>query len=263
MGLRNLFGTLAVVALTAGLALADDWNKTYQISARPDLRVETDDGSVTVRGWDQKTIEARITTKGWKIGEGEVRVYEHQTGDSVTLEVKSPRMRWSTGDRWIRVELSVPKEAAVNIRTGDGAVHVTDLHGSIRMNTGDGGIDAESVAGTLEARTGDGHIRVRGRFDVLALNTGDGGIEADVDPGSKIESPWRVETGDGGVTVRVPQDLNADFEAHTGDGGISVDVPFTVSAGKVDEHHVRGRLNAGGQPFTVRTGDGGIHIARR
>jgi len=74
MRTRNLFGTLALVSLTAGLAAADDWNKTYQISARPDLRVEADDGSVTVRGCDQKTIEARVTTGGWKIGASEVQI---------------------------------------------------------------------------------------------------------------------------------------------------------------------------------------------
>ncbi len=249
--------------MCAGIGRADDWSHSYPITALPDLRIETNDGGVTVHGWDQKTVEAKVTTVGWKIGPGEVEVHEHQSGDSINLEVKIPNRHWSVGNRSLKIDVNVPREAKLVVHTGDGGVRISGVQGEVRVNTGDGGIDADSVAGTFEARTGDGHIRTSGRFDSLYLHTGDGSVEATAEPGSKMTGPWHVETGDGSVTLHVPKDLSADVEAKTGDGSISVDVPLTLTAGKQQEHYVHGRLNGGGQPITVKTGDGGIRIAQR
>src|SRR5882762_9210698 len=86
--------TLLHVSLAAGLlstALqADDWSKKFAISGRPDLRVDANDGSVTIRTWDRKEVEARVTTIGWRIGPDEVTVVDHQSGDRVELEVRIP-----------------------------------------------------------------------------------------------------------------------------------------------------------------------------
>jgi len=263
MRIGNLLTVVGLAVVCSGLSLADDWSHTYTISAQPDLRVDTNDGAVTVRGWDQHTVDVKVTTSGWKIAAGEVEVHEHQSGDSVTLEVKIPNRHWNVGNRWLKIDLSVPRDAKLNVHTGDGSVHINDVHGEVRVNTGDGGIDADGIGGTFEARTGDGHIRTRGRFDSLYLHTGDGSVEAEAETGSKVTGPWHVETGDGSVTLRVPKDLNADLEAKTGDGHISVDIPLTLTAGKLEEHYVHGRLNGGGQPITLKTGDGGIRIAQR
>jgi hypothetical protein len=101
---------------------------------------------------------------------------------------------------------------------------------------------------------------VRGRLDSLTLRSGDGSIDADLLPGSKIASSWRVESGDGGVIVRLPRDFAADLDLHTGDGSISVDFPLTTTAGGRSDHDLRARLNAGGAPFFIRTGDGSIRL---
>ena len=263
----NLLTVVGLAVVCAGLGRADDWSHTYPITTQPDLRVETNDGAVTVHGWDQRTVEAKVTTVGWKIGPGEVEVHEHQSGDSVTLEVKIPNQHWSfgnnLGNRSLKIDVNVPRDAKLVVHTGDGSVRINDVRGDVRVNTGDGGIDAEGVGGTFEARTGDGHIRTRGRFDSLFLHTGDGSVEANAEAGSKMTGPWRLETGDGSVTLNVPKDLNADLEAKTGDGSISVDMPLTLTAGKLEDHYIHGRLNSGGQPITVKTGDGGIRIAQR
>src|ERR1700730_5287291 len=247
----------------SGAALADDWSKTFQISGRPELRVNTNDGSVTIRTWDRKEIEARVTTVRWKIP-SEVQVIEHQTGDHVDLEVRMPHHSFSLnfGQRSsIRVELRVPRELQSDIRTGDGSIVVENLKGETRLSTGDGRIEATSLDGTLDAQTGDGRIIIRGRFDLLNLHTGDGSIEAEINNGSRITSEWNVRTGDGHVTLRLPATLSANLEVHTGDGHIQSDLPVTMS-GSRNDHELRGKLNAGGPPFIVRTNDGSIRLEK-
>jgi hypothetical protein len=102
-------------------------------------------------------------------------------------------------------------------------------------------------------------INVRGRFDVLDLRTGDGGIEATAEAGSKVEAAWSLRSGDGGITLRLPEGLSADLDAHTGDGGIVLDKPVTVR-GTISPDTVRGKLGAGGLPLQIHTGDGSIRL---
>jgi len=251
-------------ALAAGSAFADNWTKTFVVSGRPELRIETDDASVRVRTWDEPKIAVRVTTAGWKIGPGEVEVEQSQAGNRVEITVRSRRRFsfFSVGMHSIEVDVEAPRQIESNIRTGDGHIDVTGLQGETRLRAGDGHIQAESLGGSLEATTGDGHMRVRGRLDSMTLRSGDGGIDAEVLPGSKIASSWRVESGDGNVTVRLPRDFSADLDLHTGDGGISVDFPLTTTAGGRSNHDLRARLNAGGAPFYIRTGDGSIRLAR-
>jgi hypothetical protein len=95
----------------------------------------------------------------------------------------------------------------------------------------------------------------------LDLRTGDGRIDAEVARGSKVTEAWSLRSGDGGITLRVPDDLGADLEAHTGDGHIVLDSPVTVS-GTIRPSDVRGKLGAGGPPLRMQTGDGSIRVQR-
>jgi hypothetical protein len=253
---------LALSLLAGGCATADEWSKTYTVSANPEIRVETDDSSVTVRAWDEQKIAARVTTSGWKLGPGEVTVQESQTGSLVRLVVREPHHQFgiNLGNRWIRVELQVPRHIASDIRTGDGNIQIEDIEGDTRLHTGDGRIEADSMRGALRAETGDGHIRIRGRLDRLTAHSGDGAIDADLLDGSRMSAPWSIETADGRITVRLARNFAANLDAHTGDGHISVEVPMAASSGGREHHDVRGAINGGGLTFSIRTSDGGIRV---
>jgi hypothetical protein len=272
---------LGILAVAVSSAEADDWSKHYALTGRPELRLTTDDGSVRVEAGEGPQIEAQVTTEGWKIAPGEVTVTESQTGDKVEIEVRLPPHRsvLNMGRHSVKVVVRVPREADLEIRTGDGAVSVAPisgrvaistgdgsidaagLHGEIRLHTGDGSIHATGLEGRLHADTGDGQMRVRGRFDSLDLRTGDGHIEALVEPGSKVSEAWSLSSGDGGISMSLPADFGAELDAHAGDGGVVVDAPMTVT-GTVSASAVRGTLAGGGGPLRVRTGDGSIHLQR-
>src|ERR1043166_2981089 len=84
---------LIVLAFSAAAALpahADEWSKTYTISGKADLRVETSDANIRVTTWDQNTIEAKVITSRYKIGEGGIHIDERQTGDSAEIDVRHP-----------------------------------------------------------------------------------------------------------------------------------------------------------------------------
>jgi DUF4097 and DUF4098 domain-containing protein YvlB len=257
---QSIFYTSVLLAAASPLALAEQWSKTFHTGAAPELRVETNDANVTVRAGGA-AIEARVIAAGWKIGPGEVHVTEHQSGDRVELEVKVPPLHFNLGNRSVRIELQVPADTRTDIHTGDGNIRADGLRGKTKLVTHDGNIEGEGFDGALEATSGDGNIRVRGKFQGLDLRSGDGNIDAEVRAGSRLASSWTVHSGDGGVTVRLPDGLAADLEAHTGDGRITVDLPLTTSGG-IQGNSVSGKLNGGGPTLTIHTGDGSIHLAR-
>ncbi len=281
MRIPLLAGLIVLGLAAAAPARADEWSKKYSVTGKPDVRVDANDGSIEIHSYDQKEIEARVITTGWRIPQ-DVRVSESQNGDHVTIEVRAPHLKFnfiSDYHRSLRIEIRVPRTSDLDVHTGDGHItsepvsgrihldtgdgHVTvdGLAGDVRLHTGDGRIEGARFDGSLDADTGDGRISVRGRFDSLNLKTGDGSIESEVERGSKISTSWSLRTGDGNIVLRMPDGLSADLDAHTGDGRITLDFPVTVS-GPLSNSTIRGRMGGGGSSLLIRTGDGHIRIQR-
>ncbi|HVO12339.1 MAG TPA: DUF4097 family beta strand repeat-containing protein [Vicinamibacteria bacterium] len=269
--------SLAVSSVLATPVLADEWSHQYPVKGVPEVHVKTDDGNVQIAVGTGAQVEAKVTTVGWRIAPEGVTVTESQTGDRVDIAVRLPRQHFSIGHHSVTVALAVPKQAnlvvhtgdgsigveavsgRLDLSTGDGSVSAKGLAGDIRMHTGDGSIHASGLDGRLTADTGDGHLTVQGRFELLDLGTGDGGIEAEAAPGSKVASAWSLHSGDGSITLRLPEGLGAEVDATTGDGHIQMEAPLGVT-GAVSSTHVHGNLGAGGPPLRIHTGDGSIRL---
>jgi DUF4097 and DUF4098 domain-containing protein YvlB len=259
----SVFALALAVAATLP-ARADEWSKTYTLTGKPDLRVETSDANIRVDTWEQNTIEAKVTTTRYKIGEGGIRVEEHQSGDSVEISVRYPHHDFNISfgnHNRVDIDIHLPREGKVNLRTGDGKIEVAGFKGEMDLHSGDGSETLDGVDGKLRASTSDGHIRADGRFDEVDVKTGDGGVEVRAGAGSTLATGWRLETGDGNVTLEIPAGFAADVDLHTGDGHIDLEMPVTTE-GKIRENEVRGKLNGGGNLMTIRTGDGSIHLRK-
>ena len=257
---RIAVGVLALGALSAH---ADEWSKTYTLSGKPSLKVGTSDASIRVTTWDQSTIEARVVTTRYKSGEGSIKIEEHQTGDSVDIEVRYPHhdfnLEW--GNHRVEIIVQMPREGNVDLSTGDGRIDLSGLKGQMVLHSGDGSEDLDGLDGQLRASTGDGHIRASGRFDDLDLKTGDGHLDVRALAGSTLSTAWRLETGDGHVSLEIPASLSADLDLHTSDGHIDLDMPVTTE-GSIRGNEIHGKLNGGGNSLRIHTGDGSIHLIK-
>lgn len=260
---RLTFVVLGLILAVAPLAQAEDWSKIYAISGKPDLRVDTSDANIRVDTWDQKTIDVHITSNRYKFGDNGLRVIEHQNGDAVEIELRFPHHAFTVqfGSYKVDIEIHMPRQGRVNLHTGDGSIELANFKGDMELESGDGHEQIDSVDGNLRARTGDGHIRVAGRFDALDLSTGDGHIEARVSSGSSLASSWNLRTGDGNVTLELPENFASDVDLHTNDGHINVEMPVTVE-GRMGEKSIRGKINGGGNLLTIHTGDGSIRLEK-
>lgn len=285
---RKSFAKIGAIAVVAGMlglwgavaAQAEEVAKTFPISGRARVHVETDDGAVRVSTGDIKQVEIRVEYSGYKLDK-DLRVSTSQNGDSVDITVKTGGTFWNWGSRHasLRVEVHMPKDADLTVRTGDGSVEADSINGAvdvttgdgnitvqgvkgnIRFHSGDGHIEARGLDGRVDASSGDGHISLEGRFDGLNIRTGDGSVNARATAGSKVQSSWTIHTGDGSVDMEIPGDLQADIDASTHDGHISLGLPVTVE-GAISSSQIHAKMNGGGQSLTIRTGDGSIHLSK-
>jgi DUF4097 and DUF4098 domain-containing protein YvlB len=254
---------ILALAISAFPASAEQWSKTYTISNAPDLRVETSDANIHVDTWDQKTIQATITSTHYKFGRGGLTVEEHQTGDTVEINLRFPHevhfFNFNNGR--VDIEVHMPRSGRVYLHTGDGKIELAQFSGDMDLSSGDGSEEIRNVEGRLHASTGDGNIDADGKFDALDVKTGDGRLNVHALDGSKVTEEWTLHTGDGSVTLELPPDVAADLHLHTGDGHIDVDLPMSTE-GRISGNDIHGKLNGGGKVISVQTGDGSINLRK-
>jgi len=292
--------TLLAVTTAVSRVQAQEVSKSYTVAGRANVQVNTNDGGVRVTTGDTKQVEFRVEYRGFQLDK-DLHVESHQNGDTLELTARTTghwNWNWGKNSRGLHIEVRMPREADLKVETGDGAVQADsingnvyvhtgdgsvkanslkgsiDLHtndgsitvdslkGDIRLRTGDGGIEARDLDGKVDADTGDGHIRLAGRFDALNVKTGDGSVDTRVLPGSKMVSSWTIRTGDGSVDLVLPADFQTNIDASTGDGHISLGgIPMTVE-GTFSNSQIHGKMNGGGQPLTIHTGDGSIRLSK-
>ena len=123
------------------------------------------------------------------------------------------------------------------------------------------------ITGKVDVETGDGSIVVGGTLTHVRAKTGDGSVRIALEPGSRVEDDWSLETRDGSVEVRLPEALDVVVDAVTSDGRVSSNYPgLSVERSDDDDdrsrRELRGTLGAGGRTLRVRTGDGAIRFER-
>jgi hypothetical protein len=287
--LAAALGSACVVSVDSQAQIVRE-EKRFKVSGTPELHLTTFDGAIEIQATDGQDVSIDVEKRGAtkEVVDG-LEIVTTQDGNKITLEVKRPRAESFSGlgfhqSSSARLIVSVPRDTNIVARSGDGSITVERVNGRLELRTGDGNIRASNVGGELvletgdgavtvdgarghlDVDTGDGGVDVSGRLTTVKLHTGDGSIIYRAEPGSEMADNWEVTTGDGSVTLYLPNGFNADIDAHTGDGSIRNDLD--ISGQPKDDHDnkdenkrtLRGQLGSGGKTIRVRTGDGAIRF---
>ena len=285
---------LAILILAVALPAAADakdsqkagkvWKDHWDIAGRPSVRIRTKDADVTIHTRDGAGVSVEVkelgSQKGLFVGDRDPEVEFARNGQAIEI---SAVMRGIVGgivfsDYKLDVQVWVPRQSDLDVRTSDGNVILGPLAGRIDINTSDGDItalglrgeitmassdgdiEAGDLDGKLRLRTSDGNGSVAGRFDMLAVRSSDGDLDVTAIKGSALAEPWSLESSDGRIGLRVPADLKATLDARSRDGSLDVDLPVSIQ-GKIHRNRLQGDLNGGGPLLTLRSSDGGIRIS--
>jgi DUF4097 and DUF4098 domain-containing protein YvlB len=294
MNLRVAAVLVLCAAVTAGCTVTVDSQseivrdeKRFTVKGTADLRVTTFDGSIQIRAWDRPDVLVEIEKRGpTRESVDALEITSEQSGNVIDFEVKPPRTESFRGigmhrSASARLIVSVPHTANIRARSGDGSITIERVNGKIELRTGDGSIRSAEVSGDLSfdtsdgsvtversegrlaVETGDGSVAVSGKFASLKLHTGDGSVTFRADRDTAMAEDWDITTGDGSVSVYLPDAFGGELDAHTGDGSIRSDLDsFQSSSGENARRTLKGKIGTGGKLLRIRTGDGAIKLRR-
>jgi len=264
--------------------------RLFTVAGPLEVVVKTFDGAIDVRSWDRAEVLVQIERRAATPAEAKaLDVRTVQEAGRFTIE--APAVERDGGNNrvhfgsWrspsVSFVITIPRRATVQAESGDGAIAVRDVTGSVALHTADGSVRVDRVEGNLRIETGDGAVAVHdmqggldvstadgavevtGRVDAVRIGTGDGAIRLEALQGSAMKTEWAVNTGDGPITVRLPAEFSADLDTYSGDGRITVSGVGNATSDDDDRPaQLSVRLGSGGPALRVRTGDGPITISR-
>jgi DUF4097 and DUF4098 domain-containing protein YvlB len=143
----------------------------------------------------------------------------------------------------VSYKLAVPTQTSLQLKTVNGGVVIQGVEGRLEFTTVNGGVKLMNVGGEVKGRTTNG------------------GVDVDLDGPTWQGEGLDVETNNGGVKLRLPEQYSARLEAGTINGGISVDFPI-IMQGRIDREIVT-NIGAGGPVLRVHTNNGGVKVSKK
>ena len=132
MRLALLVALLCVVSIAMQ---AEEWKKNYQVAGKPDILVTTGINiDVDVRAWDNASVEAKVVTENWPVKK--IHIKENQKGDRIELTVGPPHVSISTHARSARVQLMVPPQSDIEVKSDIGHINVDQVKGKVQIAPG-------------------------------------------------------------------------------------------------------------------------------
>ena len=229
------------------------------------LYIDGNDMDVDIRtqaGIGEIQINATLRTMGTSREDAQnelksINLEISQRGNQIRI-VNRPRLQFYFGIHFghhIEVEILMPPDADLDIRTDDGNVIVNGINGNQRISTDDGSIELFDVTGEFDLDSDDGSIYVRNATGSLHASTDDGDITYH---GRLVGARHFVEADDGDVEFRIPADSALHIDVSLDDGHVHSTIPIQ---NEIDsDHHWSGTLNAPDSVLTIIVDDGSISI---
>jgi len=170
--------------------------------------------------------------------------------DATAYKVSADGPRTDNRESWsVSYRLEVPHMSSLSLQSTNGGISINDVEGKIEFKTVNGGVKLARLAGDVKGRTSNG------------------GVDVDLDGTSWRGEGLDVETSNGGVKVRIPEQYSAHLDTGTVNGGLNLDIPITVQ-GQLGGRNGRMReisadLGGGGPTIRIRTNNGGVRISNK
>ncbi len=262
---------LAAVLSAQPFDATDDVGMVYHSDSVTGISIETDAGNIEVRAVEGDMIQLDVLRHAMgdeeeldlEAGEGSpldrlIPIESELAGGHLTLNLEFP----GDAEGWnASVVLSCPARTDLSLATGAGNISITGVTSGAEALTLAGYIRLTGTGGATEVETRAGEINIGSHSGSIAAVTGAGGITCVIDSIDERDVV-NLETGAGGVTLRLPADISAHLDAATEQGIVTV-TGFDVIWDVETEQAVVGTVLFGETEVTVRSGTGNISIGAR
>lgn len=290
----TVIGVCLLASSFAAQAAEKRLDRTFTVAPGGRLTIESDGSDLRVEGTSGNQVEVHILLKGSERVLERIELTAEQSGDDVAVVAKHGSGKWTDFfGGWSlggKVEVKVPHNYNIDIRTaggdivvgqlqGDargktsgGDIKVTEMHGPVEMQTSGGDVRAEQIEGNTRLGTAGGDIdvtRLTGDLDAktsggyIHLNDISGRVVARTSSGNVIASLIRgdsdLKTSGGDIRASI----DGKIAAHTSGGNVTAELVganrgISVSSSGGDllvrvPKNTTGELNAATSGGSVRT----------
>lgn len=208
------------------------------------------------------------------------------TGDS--LEIDHPQLRWDNflevfrnfgaGGPKAEISVAVPRDVALTLGVVSASALVSGLHSDARLNTVSGDIIVDGLTGDLNVNAVSGDVQVRQLEGALTANSVSGDIattgavrKASIDTVSGamlVDSHGPVHaiglnTVSGSTTIRLDDDLAANYAVRTVSGRVLVDGQTRSGSGPTNFTGSTGELSGSFVDIRAHSVSGNVTVLRR
>lgn len=250
--------TTGLTSHAASVVDSDDFSWHKRMSPGQTLEIKGVNGSITAVPSAGDEAEVTATKRARRSDPDEVEIKVIETSDGVTICAVYPtparsrqenecapghegHMNTENNDVTVTFTVKVPRGVRYEPRTVNGDVRATGLKSDVIASTVNGGVRI-STSGKAEATTVNGDIDA---------SMGNADWEDDVS----------FTTVNGGITLDLPAEVNAELRASTVNGDISSDFPVTVR-GRFGPRKMSGTLGRGGHELELETVNGSIVLRK-
>jgi hypothetical protein len=219
----TLLGVCLVACSFAAQAAEKRLDRTFSVAPGGRLTIEANAADLRVTGTGGNQVIVHILLTGNERAVERMTLSAEQSGNDVAVLAKQRAGKWTDWiGVWIldgKIEVQVPREYNIDIRTSGGDMTVGQLQGTARGSTSGGDIRVTDIHGPVDMQTSGGDIRLE-----------------------QIDGQTRISTSGGDIEIAR---LNGDLDAKTSGGYIHLDdivgkVLARTSSGNVIARGVRG-----------------------
>jgi len=244
--LISLATTLAALPVFAGQEVREEFHQTYPLNKQGRVHLENVNGNVRIVTWDREEIKVDAIKQAKKEEHlDEVKINVDATADEVRIKTKYPdskTRRNKNNSTSVDYTLTVPKQTQLD-----------------KISTVNGGVEIENVRGDVEASSVNGNVMASGLAGGVALSTVNGSVNASF---AEVKQAASLKSVNGGVTIALAPEANAEISANTLNGDISSDFPLQVKKHFPIGQNLDGKIGEGGPTIKMSTVNGGIRLDR-
>jgi DUF4097 and DUF4098 domain-containing protein YvlB len=242
--LVSLTTLLASPAAWGATELREEFHQTYPLDKQGKVQLENVNGNVHIVTWDREEIQVDAIKHAKKQADlDEMKIDVDARPGQVQVRTKYPESRnRKNNSGGVDYTLTVPKKSRLD-----------------KVSTVNGGIEIEGVGGDVAASSVNGTVAASGLAGGVNLSTVNGSVKANF---ASLNKAISLKSVNGGVSVALPPEANADVSAHTLNGGINNAFSLPVKKHFPVGQNLDSKLGQGGPEIELSTVNGGIHIDR-
>ena len=271
--LEHVGDTVDAAFVGADETLRED---SFTVAGTPSLIVDNFNGRVEIMGdGDDGVVNVAATLRH----ADRISYSAVQQGDTIRIEAKpGPKrsfMGWLFLNRGAHVRVWTPGKSDVKVRSSNGRISISDLHGTGSLRTSNGRIEARSIRGRFEMATSNSRIDARHVEGDLSLESSNGRITV-----SDARGVVRAETSNGAIRFGGELRPGGDNLLRTSNGSIEAELKGEPSVslkagtsngsirwrddvklvGEQRKRSLHGVIGKGDADLTLRTSNGSIVI---